>query len=518
MLCKFASVDGNHATKKPRYAMMSPLLRSMCSRLAVLIGAGLPLFSLEQSALADPAVMSAGPAGATVPPAALETRAPGEDTGTFANVAEASIPSAVDPMLLMIGEPARTLRSWAEAVNVIKARSIDLRIALLDVTRAEAQSRTALAALLPNINAGANYTHQFIQRTTRTENPIDGSIRESTTPSADTLSGSVSLSVPLINAPAWYALGTAKAGEDVAHLSVEDQKRKLTVGVANAILAVVTAERVAEINRIGLANAITRQRLAQAKLRNGAATALDVERTNQDVISSRAALLSGDESLRQAREALGLALGFAEPVGVRPELRLDGLLSDTRGTCKSLSSLRERADLAGLEKQRQLAERQIKSVELQFAPTLNLQSALASNTPRAAAAPPVTWNIQAVLNWSIWDGGARYGALRLARAGAEQADARREALERSLSIEVQRAQRGVTVATDAVTVSTQARDAATQIDQMTQKTFRAGMSTSLELVTAASALRQAEVNLAVREFELVRAQVAAALTLASCPW
>lgn len=422
-----------------------------------------------------------------------------------------------DAMLPSIPGPAKTLGSWSEAVQLIKARSMDLQIAMLDVTRAEAQSRTALASLLPSLNAGVNYNHHLIRRTTETT-ALDGSRRETTTPTADTLSGNVTLSLPLINAPAWYAIGTAKMGEDLARLSVEDQKRRLTVAVAGAILAVATAERVAELNRIGLSNAITRRQLAQAKLRNGVATALDVERTNQDVISTRASLISGDESLRQARESLGLALGFAEPVGVHPDLRLDALLNDTRNSCRSLGQLRDRADLAVLEKQRQLAERQTKSVELQFLPTLGLQSALSTSTPKAATAPPVTWNIQAMLNWSIWDGGARYGALRLARATSDQSSARREALERSVTLEVQRAQRSVTVATDAVTVAKQARDAATQIDEMTQKTFRAGMSTSLELVTAAAALRQAETNLALREFELVRAQVAAALTLASCPW
>jgi outer membrane protein TolC len=420
-------------------------------------------------------------------------------------------------MLASIEASPRTLASWAEAVQLLKARSLDLQVALLEIAKAEAQSRAALAGVLPSLGAGVNYNHQLIRRTTETV-AFDGTRREMTSPTADSLSGSLTLSMPLVNAPAWYAMGTAKLGEDVARLSVEDQRRKLTVGVANAVLAVATAERVAELNRVGLANAITRQQLAQAKLRNGAATALDVERTNQDVISSRASLLSGDESLRQTREALGLALGFAEPVSVLPDLRIDALVNDTRSSCRGLEGLKERADVAVLEKQRQLAERQITNVELQFLPTLNLQSSLATSTPKAAAAPAVTWNIQAMLNWSIWDGGVRYGALRSARASSQQSSARREALERSVSIEVQRARRSVTVAEDAVTVSKQARDAAAHIDEMTQKTFRAGMSTSLELVTAAAALRQAEVNLALREFELVRSQVTAALTLASCTW
>jgi len=122
------------------------------------------------------------------------------------------------------------------------------------------------------------------------------------------------------------------------------------------------------------------------------------------------------------------------------------------------------------------------------------------------------------LNWSVWDGGARYGSLRSARAAAEQAGANREALERSATIDILQARRGVTVATDAVAVSKQARDAAVQVDDMTQKMFRAGAATSLELVVAATALRQAEINLATRQFELVRSQIAAAMSLASCPW
>ena len=44
------------------------------------------------------------------------------------------------------------------------------------------------------------------------------------------------------------------------------------------------------------------------------------------------------------------------------------------------------------------------------------------------------------------------------------------------------------------------------------------LQTGLELVTAAQALREAEIQLALRDFELVRARVLAVLVLASCPW
>jgi outer membrane protein TolC len=449
--------------------------------------------------------------------------------GASQAAAASSIPAAsvavsnpADPMLDPVPLAARVLSNWSESVQLLKARSLDLRVSLLDVTRAEAQSRVALAAMLPSVNAGANYTHQLLRRTTQTtafdpatNTPIT---RESTSPTADTLSGSVALTQPLFNAPAYYAIGTAHVAEEVARYSVEELKRQLTLGLANAIVAVVAAERVAELNRNGLANALTRRALTAAKLRNGAATSLDLQRADQDVIAVRATLITGDESLRQAREALGLALGLSEPVGVRPDFRIESLGSDASSACQPVNHFEERPDFAVLAKQREVADRQVKSVELQYLPTLNLQSAISSSTPRAAIAPPVLWNIQAVLGWSIWDGGARYGAKRGAQAAADQVGARREALQRVTTIEVEQARRKVSVTTSAVMVATQARDAAAQIDAMTQKTFRAGMSTSLELVVAASALRQAEISLALRQFEAVQAKVAASLILSSCPW
>jgi outer membrane protein, multidrug efflux system len=496
---------------------LTPIARRHCACLFWCIGWYVATTSAALAADVGPAATLPAPAANPVvaPITALEA----EPAPTGAALAVSAAPT--DPMLVAVDPAPRTLSSWFEAMDVIKARSLDLRIAVLDVAKAEAQSRTALAGILPSLNAGTTYNHQLVRRTTQSAT-IDGNgnpvVRSTTTPTADTLSASLSASMPIVNAPAWYAIGTAGVSEEIARLSVEDLKRRLTLGVANAIVAVVTAERVAELNRNGLANALTRQQLTTAKFRNGVATTLDLERANQDVISTRSSVLNGDESLRQAREALGLALGFSEAVGVRPDLSLDALLNDTRTSCRTLNHLKERADFAVLEKKRELSQRQITNVKLQFVPTLNLSSGLGATTPKSAIAPPVTWNIQAVLNWAIWDGGARYGSLRSARAAAEQADANRDALERSATIDVLQARRAVTVATNSVAVSKQARDAAAQIDEMTQKMFRAGMATSLELVVAATALRQAEINLATQQFALVQTQIAAAMTLASCPW
>jgi outer membrane protein TolC len=53
---------------------------------------------------------------------------------------------------------------------------------------------------------------------------------------------------------------------------------------------------------------------------------------------------------------------------------------------------------------------------------------------------------------------------------------------------------------------------------MTQLAYQTGQGTSLELVTASEAHRQAELNLALADFTVVKARLLAMLALATCPW
>ena len=72
-------------------------------------------------------------------------------------------PAVDDPMLAPVPPPKRVLASWSQAVEYLRSRSTDLKIALDQVLQAEAQTRIALAQYLPWINAnnagGGTYTH-----------------------------------------------------------------------------------------------------------------------------------------------------------------------------------------------------------------------------------------------------------------------------------------------------------------------------------------------------------------------
>jgi len=241
-------------------------------------------------------------------------------------------------------------------------------------------------------------------------------------------------------------------------------------------------------------------------------------RAQQDVESARATLVTGDESLRQSRESLGLALGVVGQVGVTRDLNLDGLEADARRACKPEPAVEARADLAAQRKRIEVAERNVDNVKLQFLPTITAQSGLTSLTPNLGIAPGTLWNVQGVLSWNVWDGGVRYGRMRELAAVRSIAEQQLEALRRRASIEITQARRAVEVAEETRKVAAAARALSAEVDRLTRLGFQEGRGTSLELVIAAAALRQAEVTLALREFELVRARVLAILVLSTCPW
>ena len=198
--------------------------------------------------------------GGTTAPAPAASQSPSGALPPAEVPVSPHMPTVDDAMLAPPPRPQRELSNWNEAVVELRSRSMNLATAYAEVTKAEAQSRIALASLLPSINASATATHQFITHKVTTIQNIAANgtqnIRTVTTPSSDYINGNVTLVQSLVDVKAWHDLGTARAAEVVQRLGVESVKRTMTLSLATAMVAVVTAERVAEINRIALRSAL----------------------------------------------------------------------------------------------------------------------------------------------------------------------------------------------------------------------------------------------------------------------
>lgn len=400
------------------------------------------------------------------------------------------------------------LRDWRDVVAELRAHSPDALAAQADAERARAAVRSSMANALPSLNANWNGSYVVT-------GPKLVSSSSLGLPSIDpfTERATLSLSVPLFAPSAWYNISQASKTAEARGYTADDAMRRAELGAAGAVVDMVTAERVLEINRISLSAAEDKLKLVRKKFELGAATRPDVLRVEQDAITARSAVISSDESRRQAREALALALGSDKPVRIAPSLRIDEVVRSLTAACLiGADPVAERPDVKAATASVEAIERAKSQVVAQYLPTFSAGSQIATSVRDWAP----TWSISGLLSIPIWDGGARYGAGRDVAAQAKRADVTREQTTRTARIELARSERAVKVSEETLEVTRQSTEAARENDRLVTRSFEEGRGTSLELVTAGASLRQAEVQLVVKEYEALRAKAAFVLSRTHC--
>lgn len=422
-----------------------------------------------------------------------------------------------DPMLEPIEAPLHVVSDWREALERVRTRSTNYLSSLAQVDAARGQSRIALASSLPTLMGTGNLTSHLIfgEGFNLQTGELGGTTR---IPDPATVWNiGATLRVPVLNARNWYDYATARKEIERAELQADDAQRLIIGALAESLVSVVTSERLAEVTRVNLAAALSNLQLNERRAQLGSGTAIDVLRARQEVELSRAQLVEADESVRRAREALGQALGYPEPWGVTPDIKLDRLRQDARETCRSGTSVEERSDVRAAALGAAIAERNHDSVSFSFLPTVDLASTLTYNSfDTFTNRKPTTWTIGGSLTWHLYDGGLRYGQLALTAAQEEQARQQGIQAERDARIEVAQAIRGVDVAAKSLKVAHASKSIAEDNAELARARFLNGTGSGFDLVDTQRSARQTSLDVTVREFELLRAEIIAFLALASC--
>jgi len=457
-------------------------------------------------------LVAAKPADAQPRPAStqdLSQPSPGTDLNQAEPIPTTPVPAVSDPMLTPPADATQKIQSWNDALSLVRSRSPDYLSNFQTIKRAEAQTRQALAALLPVVTGTGAYTHNFLQA----DIPFGGTVLVS--PPPNVWNAAATGSWTPLNARAYYDYETTKSNVNAAKLSFEDKRRQIAAAVVGAMLATLSSARVAELNRVGLKSALERLHLTEARLQYGQGTPLDVDRAQADVAASRRQIIDGDESLRRARESLGVALGSKDPISVATDLDLEAFERAVATTCHLNENIENRPDVASAREKVTVAKRAVKSAELAPLPTVGVAST-AAYTDAPLLGPNGTVSIQGVLTIPFYDGGLRYGQLRDARAAEEQALQQLVSTRLAAVVSAARTKRGVDTSRADRDVAKTERDLAERIDMRTREAYARGRGTSLDLVTSAQALRLAEINLAILEFQLAEARADAVLENAEC--
>lgn len=427
----------------------------------------------------------------------------------------ASVPDVTDPMLEPIAGAEEVLGSWQQALKLVQSRSTSIATARARIVEANARSRQVLSNSLPEIAANGSVRRQLLFGTGTNFIPGAGLQPNVRIPFPPTVwNAGVSLRQPVFDLRSWYDISTSESATEAAVVSAEDTERQALGLLADTIVTVITAERLAEVSRVSLRSNLSTLDLTQRRMRLGAASSVDVLRAEQEVSLNRADVVQADESVRRAREALGMALGYSEGWGVAPHIKVDQLAADAQSVCSPISDPELRSDVRAARLNLEVSERNVSSVGYAYAPTLDLVSDFSYTSQPTVR--PEQWSIGAVLSVPIYDGGRLSADRNVNRANADVAHQQLTEAKRRARLEATQAQRSIQVAEATFAVRRQARDIAEESARLARVAFVHGTGTSFDLVESARRQRLSEIDVTIQEFEVVRARITALLALSNC--
>jgi outer membrane protein, multidrug efflux system len=423
-----------------------------------------------------------------------------------------NVPEVNDPMLEPVETPPQVLGSWRQAVTLTQSRSTSVATARARILEANSQSRLALSSALPEITGSGSVRHVLYGQGSNVAG-LPANVRLAIP--ATVWNAGVSLRQPLLDLRAWHDMGTSSSALQAAKVSAQDTQRQALGALADTIVTVFTAERLSEVSRVSLRSNLSTLDLTQRRMRLGAASSVDVLRADQEVALTRSDVVQTDESVRRAREALGLALGYSEAWGVASNIKVDELAADAQSVCSRISDPEQRSDVRAARLNVEVSERNVASVAYGHAPTVDFVSDFDYST-QSQSGRPVQWSIGAVLSIPIYDAGRLSAERGVNQANADIARQQLTEATRRARLEAVQAQRSIQVAEANFGVSRQARDIAAESARLSRIAFVHGTGTSFDLVESARRQRESEIDVTVKEFEVVRARISALLALSNC--
>jgi multidrug efflux system outer membrane protein len=306
--------------------------------------------------------------------------------------------------------------SLQKLISLSLANNRDLRVAALDVMKAQAQYRVTRADLFPTLNGTADVTRQ------RVPGDLTGTGNAATSSQYNVQLGVSSFELDFF--------GRVQSLEDQAleqYLATEEARRSaqisLVAEVANAYLTLA-----ADSELLALAQDTVRSQgdsfnLTQQSFRLGAASDLDVNQARISVETARADVARYTALVAQDRNALALVVGGPIPDDLLSPRKLEtiALLADLPAGMSS-SVLVDRPDILQAEHSLKAANANIGAARAAFFPSITLTAN--AGTASAAlsnlfAGGSGAWLFMPQINLPIFDGGRNQANLDVAKVDTD---------------------------------------------------------------------------------------------------
>lgn len=373
----------------------------------------------------------------------------------------------------------------SQAVERALVRNPTVAVATAEIARAEALVHEARSGWMPTLNG--NLTYQRLDHARTLGNVVELA--------QDELGGNLTLTVPLVQAPAWTNTRHARDNRRIAEASALDVRRQVAQATARAYLTVVAQHRLIVAAETARANAKDHYDYAHTRFAGGVGRSIDEVRAQQDLAAVDVQVQSTYVALARSREALGVLLGVSGPVDSVDQVDLGGMPTLTG----ALASAQERPDVRVLQQRVRAAQQLEKDTWAYYAPYLSAVGQPFFQEPPTLLMPRTGWQIELALSLPIYDGGLRSGVSEERAALLDQARADLEGGLRQAQSDVRVSFEAMLRADQALAASRDAARLAHRAYELATLAYRAGASTNIEVLDAARQARDADTAVAQAE-------------------
>jgi outer membrane protein TolC len=379
-----------------------------------------------------------------------------------------------------------------QAVQLTLSRNERAKISDLQVVVADAAVEKAFTAFLPLLTTQASAT----QHATAIKPPSNSG------------QAAVTLSQPILNAPAFPLYAQAKRLADAQREQNVDDKRLLAFAAASAFFAVLNAQDVVQAATRQRDNAKANLTDTQARAKAQLSSSNDVTKAQVDLAGAQREVENDQGSLDNALVQLAFTLNAPAPAAlIPPQPTLAAAVKPVGGPDQLVRFAADhRPDVRVVKYQATAAHDFASEPMLRLLPTLGAQGqAVATTTTSPITGRHDDETVTATLTWTLYDAGVRYADKHSRDAQAEIADLNTSLLLRNVDAQVRSAVALLGAAQLAFKDASDAAKLAAQNVDETAILYRQGLATALELVDANDSRFTAEVNYAAAEFAMAQA-------------
>ncbi len=394
----------------------------------------------------------------------------------------------------------------SEAVAAALRGNSDLRAGKNALLGQKEEVGIARSGLLPHV--------AFEERASRTDNPpgvfmsklnqqrfsasdFDIGALNNPKPVTD-LQAMVSVEQTIFAGGAWVGLDMAKKEYAAKKEDFGRKNEETVMSVAETYLQIRTAKEYLGVSRAGLEDAREHMRIADSRYRNGLGLYADVLRAKTALIEAEQRVVTSEKNVSVAKRALGLLLGFDEPVDVKdevPDLSVKELryYEDGALSRKDLRAMRIRVDNA---------KNGVKLADSKYLPTLGVRGSYQWNDhSHLFGAEGESWWLMGILKWDLFDGMGRESERSKARYQQAETKERLEGMARYISFRVTEAYFSAQEAGKNAELSRSALASAEEGRKLVRSRYENSLSPVVDLLDVQLSVDHARANVVAKENE-----------------